>query len=183
MDDQLINLSRLVIQRHVIDKQIAALIGRSAEKGHIGEFIAAKTFQIALHRSASNRGKDGDFVSGPLAGRSVNVKFLIGDSLLDLTPDADFDYYLVLKGPAREAKASRAPRSLAIEAVYLFDAAETEQELRARQRKVGTASSITREQWQRAMIYPDSNNRVLTVTPTQREMLKFFSPEAFSVAD
>lgn len=82
---RLVNLLR---RRNDIDHEVAQLIGRPALLGHIGEFIAAELFDIELHPHANARGSDGTFRSGPLAGRTVNVKFYgRRDGLLDL-PEA-----------------------------------------------------------------------------------------------
>jgi len=73
--DALKELARLIHTKNEIDARIAALIGRSALIGHVGEYIAAQVFDIRLEHSASNKALDGFFASGPLAGRSVNVKW------------------------------------------------------------------------------------------------------------
>jgi len=68
-------LAHLLRQKNDVDGAIARLVGRPALIGHVGEFIAAHVFRIKLHGSATNTGSDGHFVSGELAGRSVNVKW------------------------------------------------------------------------------------------------------------
>lgn len=117
-------LAELLRKRATIDERIAQLVGRPALPGHIGEFIAAAIFAIDLNESASAAASDGRFTSGPLAGKSVNVK-LYGkhEGLLDLPRDGTrtADYTLVLVGPRSAAGTSRGTtRPIAISAVYLF---------------------------------------------------------------
>jgi hypothetical protein len=73
--EQLQQLAQLLMERNVLDARISTIIGRPAQLGHIGEYLAAAIFDLALHESATHRGSDGHFRSGPLAGRSVNVKW------------------------------------------------------------------------------------------------------------
>ena len=49
-------LAMFIKQRNEIDKDISEIIGRPAERGHIGEFVAAEIFGIELHESASSQG-------------------------------------------------------------------------------------------------------------------------------
>jgi hypothetical protein len=75
MDDDLERLAALIREQNRVAEEIGKLIGRPALVGHVGEFIAAKVFDIKLAASATERAIDGHFVSGPLVGRSVNVKW------------------------------------------------------------------------------------------------------------
>ena len=68
-------LASLIRQRNAAEIKIAAIIGRPASIGHLGEYIASKIFNIDLVRSASHKAIDGHFSDGPLAGRSVNIKW------------------------------------------------------------------------------------------------------------
>lgn len=89
---------------------------RPALIGHVGEYIAARVFDIQVHPSASHRGSDGLFRTGPLAGRSVNVKWYAQDgSVLDVLEEHGPDFYLVLTGP--RGTASRGPRPWRIDSV------------------------------------------------------------------
>ncbi len=72
---ELYQLADLIKQRNTISEAIATVIGRPAEIGHIGEYIAAHIFDIALHTSASQKSSDGIFQAGALTGRSVNIKW------------------------------------------------------------------------------------------------------------
>src|SRR5262249_20632034 len=94
-------LAELLRQRNVIDARIAELIGQPALSGHVGEYIAAGVFGIALHESASAAGSDGLLRHGPLAGKTVNANLYGNDEgLLDLPREGvPADYTLVLTGP------------------------------------------------------------------------------------
>ena len=96
-------LADLISRMNQINEEIAALIGRPALQGHIGEYIASKVFDIELEESASKKGVDGRFIDGPLRGRTVNIK-IYGkrEGLLDITLDNLADYYLVMAGPSSQ---------------------------------------------------------------------------------
>lgn len=87
--EKLKELAELLRKRNEIDSAISSVIGRPAMSGHLGEFIAARIFDIHLAESATNKGTDGQFKNGPLAGKSVNIK-LYGkqEGLLDINPAA-----------------------------------------------------------------------------------------------
>ena len=70
--NQLIELVALLRQYNQIGSQIAAIIGRPAQIGHIGEFIASQIFDIELEKIANAKAIDGRFRVGALAGKSVN---------------------------------------------------------------------------------------------------------------
>lgn len=122
MEAKLRELASLLAQRNRLDEAIARLVGRPASPGHIGEFIAAAIFGIQLFESATNKGSDGVFTTGPLQGRTVNVK-LYGkrEGTLDIRVDAIPDYYLVLTGPKSGPSTSRGTtRPMVIQFAYLF---------------------------------------------------------------
>ncbi|BCL12789.1 hypothetical protein [Micromonospora sagamiensis] len=108
-------LATLLRAREELDDRITALIGRPAHPGNIGEFIAARVFDIELACTAVQAGYDGVFRSGPLAGRTVNVKNY-GDALsgLDISSHP-CDHYLVLSSrrcaPAHGHARAPAPRT------------------------------------------------------------------------
>lgn len=176
---ELPQLASLLRQRNDIDDAIARHIGRPAALGHLGEFIAARVFGIELEESAATRAIDGRFTDGALTGRTVNVKcYSVRQGMLDLEPINGPDYYLVLTGPRETAGTSRgALRPFVIESVFLFEATFLHSDLRARGRRVGTASSIRAEQWARAIIYPEAHNSTLILTDAQRELLTYFAPQ------
>src|SRR5438034_11762927 len=97
---ELKRLAELIGRRNEIEVQIAKIIERPAQIGHLGEFIASTVFKIELARSASQRGSDGTFSSGALSGRSVNIKwYSMDEGIIALDEESVPDYYLVLAGP------------------------------------------------------------------------------------
>jgi hypothetical protein len=154
--NELTDLADLLAQRNALDARIGAIIGRPALVGHIGEWIASKVFDIQLEDSAVAKAIDGRFRSGPLAGKTVNVKFYgKREGLLDTNSDHTLDYYLVLCGPKATTLTSKGgTRPLRITHVYLFDAAQIRTDQRARGTKSGVASSIRSALWTEAEIYP-----------------------------
>jgi len=174
--DDLRQLARLVDTRNQVEREITALIGRPAAIGHIGEYIASRVFNIALEDSASHKSSDGYFRDGPLKGRTVNIKwFAFQEGILDITPEAFPDYYLVLTGLRSSAMTSRGRvRPWSIEKVFLFDARSLVDELRLEGVKIGIATSLRRHLWEKAEIYPADKGTVLQLSPTQREALAWF---------
>src|SRR5687768_3076419 len=122
--DDLPRIARLLEARNEIDDQIAAVIKRPMTSGHLGEWIASQVFDIELEASASAAGIDGRFRSGPLRGRTVNVKwYLKREGMLDMTRSEVLDEYLVMTGPVSAAASSHGrTRPWRIDSVYLFDA-------------------------------------------------------------
>jgi hypothetical protein len=179
MPADLTRLAELLHDHNRVDNEIARLIDRPAEKGHIGEFIAAAIFDIALHESATHKGSDGSFRSGPLAGRTVDVKcYGKQEWILAISEAGVPDYYLVLTGPHDGAMISRGQtRPFAVDKVYLFQAPVLIAELLARGVKLSVATSVRREHWDRAEIYPNDRSPLLQLTPEQREMLALFSAD------
>lgn len=165
MDDgSLTQAAALLRERNAIDAELARLIERPMTSGHLGEWIAAQVFDIELEVSAVAAGIDGHFRSGPLRGRTVNIKwYLKREGLLDTTESTALDYYLVLTGPPSAAVSSRGTiRPWCIEAVFLFDARQLRSEQIMRGVKRGVASSVIKQQWTAAEIYPLSTNARLT---------------------
>jgi len=175
---ELNRLARLLAQRNQIDAEIASITGSPALAGHLGEFIAAAVFGIVLQLSATNRGSDGAFTTGTLAGRSVNVKWYGKlEGILDLNADHPADFYLVLAGPRSAPTASRGgTRPAVISSVFLFQAALLHEELRAGGVKLGIATSVRRRLWDAAEIYPEQRNPALALTDDQRALLALFGP-------
>ena len=175
----LAHLAELIARRNRVASEIAALITRPAQIGHLGEYIASSIFGITLELSASQKGFDGRFTGGELTGRTVNIKWYAKqEGLLDLTPDALPDYYLVMTGPLSGPVSSRGTtRPWVIDAVYLFDARELVADLQARGVKMGVATSVRQELWRAAEIYPIQRSRRLVLTEEQRTMLGLFGSE------
>jgi hypothetical protein len=104
-DNELAQIARLLTERNAIDDTVAAIIDRPMTSGHLGEWIAAQIFDIALERSATTAAIDGRFRSGPLQGQTVNVKwYLKQEGLLDISESPALDYYLVLTCACRESR-------------------------------------------------------------------------------
>ncbi len=174
--DDLNRLAALLKEKHVIDEQIARIVGRPAQIGHTGEYIAAAIFNIRLEPSAVAKGIDGHFTTGQPAGRSVNVKWYTKlEHLLDITPRFLPDDYLVLTGPRSQAMSSRGThRPWHINYVFLFDAGILIKILTERGTAIGVASRVPRQYWDAAEIYPMQRNPRLPITEIQRAQLALF---------
>ena len=167
-------LASLLARRNAIDEKIVALIDRPAIRGHIGEWIAQEIFKVKLAKSANRKGFDGRFAGGPLAEKTVNVKWYGKcEGLLDINPDGVPDYYLVMTGPKAWPTKSR---PLVITGVFLFDAHELVNRLRERGVRLGVATGVRQHEWAAARVYPAAAPRArLTLTDAQREALKLFA--------
>ena len=174
---ELKRLASLIGQRNTIDGKIAEVIGRPAHPWYIGEFVAARVFDIKLNKSATQKGTDGYFSSGPLAGKSVDVKKHSTESgTLDIRIDALPDFFLVLTGPRTPPTSSRGEtQPWTIEAIFLFEAALLARELNERGVKVGVATSVRRRYWDAAEIYPSPKNSALQLNPEQIAVIELFS--------
>lgn len=176
-NNEIQRLAELIRQQNVISAQIARLIGRPAQIGHVGEFIASRVFDIELEKSATAKAIDGRFRQGVLAGRSVNVKWYAKrEGLLDITPMCLPDFYLVLTGPSAAAVSSRGSSRLwFIESAYLFDAKLLVEKLTA---TLGIATSVKRQFWDAAEIHPRPQCPLLQLTNEQHELLSLLSERA-----
>jgi hypothetical protein len=172
----LVRLSELLKEKHIIDEQIAALVGRPAQIGHVGEYIASSIFAITLEHSATAKGIDGHFTTEPLAGRTVNIKWYAKlEGILDITPNFLPDEYLVLAGPRVAPASSRGiHRPWMINHAFLFDARALVGILNARGSKVGIGSSVPRQYWNEAEIYPTARNPRLMLSEWQSRQLALF---------
>ena len=177
-------LAGLLKQLNEVGKRISTVIGRPALIGHAGEFIASKVFDLALADNAAIKAIDGHFKSGPLQGKSVNVKWYgKQESLLDITQGSLPDYYLVMTGPKTQPVSSRgATRPWLIEHVYLFDAPQLVRDLMVGDLKrpgvkIGVATSIRKIYWESAEIYPRQQNRQYFMTKSQMLSLAMFRGE------
>jgi hypothetical protein len=175
-------LAEFIRIRNVADDSIAKLIGRPADSGAIAEHIAAVIFDIALHPNAVHKASDGRFRSGPYIDQSVNVKYASQNSgLLDLVgslnPVDHPDIYLVITGP-RISTASSLKRVTpwVITDVYLFKAPQLVDHLRTQDLKIGTATSIRKDLWEAAHIYPATNALLYPLSAEQRLALQLFGP-------
>jgi len=184
MEADLHRLASLFRLRNDIENQMAALIGRPAAIGHVGEYIASTIFDIELATSAVNKGHDGVFRTGPQAGKTVNIK-MYGklENLLDINPTAFPDIFLVLSGPRAAATTSRrGTRPLVIESVHLFKSSELIPLLQARGVKIGVATSVPKAMWQAAEIYPSQTSEAMVITQEQRDLLALFAGKAVVTA-
>jgi hypothetical protein len=165
-------------ERNTIDAEIARIMHRPMTSGHLGEWLAARIFDIELEPTTTATATDGRFRPGSLRGRTVNIKwYLKHEGLLDMSKSDLLDYYLVLTGPTSGATSSRgATRPWCIEAVFLFDARQLRAEQIERGVKRGIASSVLKSQWTAAEIYPAASNPLLAVTSGQADMLRLFRP-------
>ncbi|HLA08378.1 MAG TPA: hypothetical protein VJ022_13095 [Anaerolineales bacterium] len=174
--NELSKLSQLIKTRNQTETEITALISRPAQIGHIGEFIASMIFDINLWESASHKGSDGFFVSGNLANKSVNIKWYAKlEGILDINIDSLPDYYLVLAGPPTQEMNSKSKvRPWLINGVYLFESNELVKKLNSRKIKLGVATSVSKEYWMEAEIYPRQTNLRLVLTEEQHNQLSLF---------
>lgn len=177
MDDRHSTLAGLIRTRNQVEDEIARIIQRPASIRRLGEFIAAAIFAIELARSASNKGHGVWFRSGPLAGKTVNVKWYARrEGLLDIDAAALPDVYLVLAGPRPSAAYRQArTRSWIIQSVHVFDAPALVQELTVKGVRVGIAASVTAKWWNEAEVYPRSIRYDVVLTAEQRVALAFFA--------
>jgi hypothetical protein len=175
--DDLAQLAELIRRRNALGREITQIIGRPSLIGHLGEYIASRVFNIALEASAVNKGFDGRFCAGPLSGKSVNVKWYAKkEGLLDIRVDAVPDFYMVLTGPQTKVLHSRGEdRPWLIDFAYLFKAASLIENLRLKQLKLGVATSVSKDLWHAAEVFPNGRNSSLTLTTGQCSMLSLFS--------
>jgi hypothetical protein len=150
IDEALQEPAILLRQRNDIDERIARLTDRPMTAGHLGEYIAAKIFDIQLEDSASAPGIDGRIRSGPLAGRTVNVKwYLKQEGVWDVSLSNAPDYYLVFTGPRSATMSSKGgTRPWRIDAVYLFDSKHLLADLTSRGVKIGVAKGVRNALWE-----------------------------------
>jgi len=174
--EELVQLAELIKAKNEIDAQISRLVGRPALVSHVGEYLAARIFGIHLVESASNKAIDGYFCTGPLAGKSVNVKWYPKqDGLLAIKPDSIPDYFLILSGPITPAGSSRGTtRPWVIDHVYLFNAIDLIARLRQRGTKFSESTSIIKSFWKAAEIYPQANNMECRISNETQKLLKLF---------
>ena len=171
---ELVELAGLLGRRNRIREAITRIIGRPADPGHLGEFVASAIFNIELAPEANAKGIDGWFRHGRLKGRSVNIKYYsVNQHLLDIGRDEEHrpEFYLVLTGPQSQAASSRGEaRPWVVDAVYLFD---TQKLLDALTVKIGVATSVKTQYWDDAEIYPTQSS-LLEIDERCRGLLAMF---------
>ena len=176
-DTELAELGALLRERNALDARIGRLLDRPVNTGSIGEWIAARIFDVELETAANTAGYDGRFTAGGLAGRTVNIKaYTKYEGMLDINPNAPLDYYLVLTGAPSALASSRGTlRPFCIQTVFLFDAHRLHAELQDRGVKIGIATSVRKAHWEPAEVFPRSNNPLLVLTQAQRRQLEIFA--------
>ncbi len=169
-------LETLLSELNSIGEKISEITQRPATIGHTGEYIAAEIFDIELEESANAKGLDGHFRSGPLGGRTVNVKWYGKlEYMLDINPDALPDIFLVMTGPKSINPTSKGGiRPWLIDYAFLFNAAELMIELNARGVKIGIATSVRKHEFQAAEIFPNKRSMVYRMTDDQMGKLLAF---------
>jgi hypothetical protein len=168
------SIAMLLQSRNDIDARIADIVGRPMAHGHLSDWIAAQIFDIELE-PAANKAVDGWFRSGPLAGRTVNVKhYTRHDGLLDMTESDELDYYLVMTGPRSAARSAGTHRPWSIDHVYLFDAFDLIASLRTFMRRIGVSTSVRDEFWGAAEVYPNPVEATFRLTREQTAALNGF---------
>ena len=180
--NELSDLANLLAERNGVDARIAAIIGRPAQAGHLGEYIASAILGIQLEASAVQAGYDGRFRDGPLAGKTVNIK-MYGkrEGLLDINEEHVPEFYLVLAGPKSPALTSKgSTRPFVIKEVFLFDAPALIARVRKRGVKLGVATSVISEEWETARIFPSSSKAPLALSDQQMGLLRLFDPKQTS---
>jgi len=174
---ELQELAEAIRRLNTAGDDIARIIGRPAERSHAGEFIASRVFGIQLHEWAEHRYSDGIFESGPLAGRAVNVKWYgHWGCLLDLHEDVPAGLcHLVLTGSAAQAVSSKGKKSpWNVTYAFLLDTDVLIPALRARGVRIGIATSVPKQLWLDAEVYPSACSPLLRLTDGQKQMLALF---------
>lgn len=174
--ERLTRLAELVKARNQVETEIAAIIGRPGSIGHVGEFIAAQIFAIKLEQSANVEGIDGHFTDGPLTGRTVNIKWYTKrGGILDINPVTPPDSYLVLTGPPNQGSSKVTSLPWTISEVFLFDSVDLIESLKERNVKIGVATSVIKEMWDQARIFPQQRDKQFILTDKQAEALSLFA--------
>jgi hypothetical protein len=171
---ELDRLAELIKVKNEADLAIAQLIGRPCAPGNIGEFVAAKVFDIRLMDSGAHPGYDGVFEAGTLTGRTVNIKtYSRQEYVLDISPHP-CDYYLVLAGPPGQARV----RPWVIDSIFLIERDQLLAKLTARGVKIGIAASVRKADWDAARIFPPGPRPPLQLSDRQLALLSLFTAES-----
>lgn len=167
------SLADLLAERNSIDERIATLLGRPAERSHIGEFIARRAFEISEPDSATQTSNDGMFSSRTLTWKTVNIKFYgKDDGIWDIKAYPSVDFYLVMCGRKEAPGTSRGKkRPLQISAVYLIP----EHALLSQGVKPRIATSVRQSIRDSYRIFPSAGDlAVVTLTDEQRSAITLF---------
>jgi hypothetical protein len=144
---------------------------------HLGTWVAAQVFDIELADTAEPS-IDGHFTTGPLARRSVGVKWYPKRSgSLDMPKANAVDFYLVLCGPAEQPRPAsgpaNAPRPWRIDSVHLFDAHARHASLTSRGVRAGTATAVRPDEWSLSEVYPRPNKGFPLTVEQQSSLGRF----------
>lgn len=174
---ELEQLAKAIPHLNSASAHVASIIGRPAERGHIGEFIASRVFNIRLHTSATERGSDGFFIDGPHLGKNVNIKFYgKREGILDIRSDAVPDLFLVMTGPkSTSSSSSGSVRPICIEYVFLIPGNEAICSAESRNVMIREATSFPGSFWDEHEVYPASRSKELNLTQDQIRSLELFS--------
>jgi hypothetical protein len=169
-------VAALLRERNMIDARISAITNRPMVAGHLGEWLASQLFEIDLEPSAAAKAIDGRFATGPLAGKTVNIKWYgKREGMLDMSSSDVLDYYLVFTGPKAAATTSTGGiRPMRIDACYLFEARGLLARQLERGVKVGIASSVLAAEWAAAEVYPEPNSPLLEIDDEAVALLRAF---------
>jgi hypothetical protein len=178
--DALNQLADAIRQRDQVEDRIATIVGRPLTVGALNQFVACRIFQIDLEDSAADVWHTvGRFSEGPLAGRSVVVRWISTKTRsLDITQKPLSDDILVIAGSSAPlASLEVDARPWLVERVYLFDAHQLAAELEGRGLGSGSNTPIDRRLWQAAEIYPRQRDGRYLLSGAQRHALGLFGPE------
>lgn len=175
------NLEQLAIairNKNAADESVARIIGRPARIDQTGAYIASSIFGIKLEQASKGKTPQIQFTTGSLKGRSVDIKWYSKmEGLLDIDPDRLPDYYLILTGPIGDATSTReATRPWLISFVYIFDAHVLVDQMDTRRIKPETPTSVAKQLWQEAELYPEQKSDMLILNNEQRRLLSLFGP-------
>ncbi len=125
---------------------------------------------------ANEKGIDGRFKTGALEGKTVNIKFYTKNQRgLDIsqTPPRP-DYFLVMTGEYSSANSSKGTsRPWVISNVYIFNSEKLINTLKE-EVKIWVNTSVRKDLWDNAEIYPTPNNKEFQLSDEQKEKIKLF---------
>ncbi|MFC1905650.1 hypothetical protein ACFLXL_02440 [Chloroflexota bacterium] len=175
--ENLTELAKAIKEKNIADTEVARIVNRPALMGHVGEYIASNIFDIRLEHSATSKAIDGHFNSGSLLGKTVNIKWYAKmERMLDISKGTSPDFYLVMTGPIASAASSRGgTRPWLINYVFLFNSAELKAKLKIRNIGVGVATSVIKQLWNEAEVYPAQCNHYLVLSSEQKRLIGLFA--------
>ncbi len=171
---QLEQLADLLRVLNTVNHALSGVLGRAANVGNISEVIASEILDIQLAERANHPVFDGVFATGPLQGKTANVKWRnVGVKTINMT-DSDTlpDYFLTLTGPK---KTGSLYHPFAIKEVCLFEAAPLVQRLKKEGIPIGFQTRVGAEAWEKARIYPVQKGSPLPLTRTQEDLFTVFA--------